>query len=392
MNNNDELNRQRIFLAARLIFLAFGIGISCWAPMVPFVKRSIGLDDAGLGVLLLMFGIGALGTMPLSGWLVQRMGSRRLTLVSGMLMAMTLPFLTFVSSSIVMGFILFLFGATTGALNVSINSQAVEIEKNSQRVLMSGFHCFFSAGGLLGAVIVSALLEYGAPLPFCGVFVALIVACLILTQCKNLLPKSSDSAVVPIQQKFNFFDGKVLFLGFLCFIAFMSEGSMLDWSAEFLLSSLHYQPAAAGIGYALFALAMTFGRFFGDRAINRFGALTIFQAGSFIAASGFIMTVYIPATFGYVQLLGFIFIGLGASNIVPILFSAAGKVPSASSSQALSVITTIAYTGMLMGPAVIGFVAQAFTLSFAFTGIAFLLVAVGLCGKALEAPIVLQGV
>lgn len=369
-------------VSARLIFLVFGLGLASWAPMVPFAKRRLGLDDAELGVLLLLFGIGALGTMPLSGLLVQRIGSRNLTLISGLLMAVILPFLTFVSNPQAMGLALFLFGASTGALNVSINSQAVAIEKRIQSVLMSGFHCFFSIGGLLGSVITSLLLEAGLPLFFCGLLISSVVGGFIFVKSKELLPQ--DESTVINKQKFNLKgQDKIIFLGILCFIAFMSEGSMLDWSAEFLISTQNYPSSLAGIGYVFFSLGMIVGRFFGDRMINQFGSLSIFRIGSLTASIGFFMVVYSP--WGHTQLIGFILIGLGASNIVPILFSAAGKVSTtSSSSQALSVITSIAYTGILIGPAFIGFIAQAFTLPVAFISIACLLLFVCLSGKAVE--------
>jgi MFS family permease len=173
---------------------------------------------------------------------------------------------------------------------------------------------------------------------------------------------------------------QVLYLGGLCFIAFMAEGSMLDWSAEYLHSNLDYEASLAGIGYALFSIAMAIGRFIGDRLIQRFGSMQIFQIGSLVAASGFLIVVNL--NWGYLELLGFCLIGLGASNVVPILFSSSGRLPEISSNTALTTVTTCGYVGLLLGPALIGFLAQATNLSFALAAIAFLLIAIGTLGRA----------
>ncbi len=369
--------------SARLIFLAFGLGISCWAPMVPFAKNRLAIDDAELGLILLVFGIGALMTMPLSGWLVYRFGTRFITLTSGLLIAAVLPLLTLASTPLSLSLVLFLFGTGTGGLNVSINAQAVIIESKSLLPLMSGFHCLFSTGGLLGVLIVSILLEMKLPLYFCALIISSIIFLIVISQWKNLLPQSEDRQSAGLQQTLAFPQGKVLFLGILCFIAFMAEGSMLDWSAEFLRSSLHYDASMAGIGYALFSITMACGRLIGDNLIRRFGALSVFQAGSLMAASGFLVVVNGGRTFE--ELLGFCLIGFGASNIVPILFSASGRLPATSPSYALAIVTTVGYIGMLVGPAFIGFVAEAMTLSFALGGISLLLMGVGLSGRAVVA-------
>lgn len=367
-------------LATRLIFLAFGLGLSSWAPMVPFAKERLGLDDAQLGMILFIFGLGALGTMPLTGWLVHRYGSRCMTVFSGCFVAGLLPFLALASSPLSLSVILFLFGAGTGLMNVSINAQAVAVESISPSPLMSGFHCLFSTGGLFGAIIVSGLLEINCPLPFCAAAISLIMAVLLISQWKHLLLTGKDEkAAASGRPKFSFPGAHVLLLGAICFISFMAEGSMLDWSAEFLRSERNYNPSIAGIGYAIFSIAMAFGRLMGDRLIKRYTVLKIFQAGSFLAAIGFVLVVY--PTVQHAELVGFCCIGLGASNIVPILFSASGRIPSMAAGFALTVVTTLGYTGALIGPAFIGFLAEATSLSIALGTVALCLLAVGTSGK-----------
>lgn len=376
---------KRACLATRLILLAFGLGMSSWAPMVPYAKMRLGVDDAQLGMILLVFGIGALCAMPVAGWLVHRFGSRPMTFFSGLVVIGLLPFLAVAHTSLVLSLVLFLFGASTGALNVSINAQAVEVESRSPVSVMSGFHCLFSTGGLLGALLVSMLLEYGVELFVCALVISVIMSLLLLSQWKNLLVEKRSQPIHNTPGKFVLPEFKILFLGILCFIAFMAEGAMLDWSAEFLRSVLHYDVSIAGIGYAIFSIAMASGRLFGDKLIEKFGILAVFQMGSWLAASGFLVVTYL--SWGYGELMGFCLIGLGASNIVPILFSSSGKFPSSSSSYVLTIVTTLGYVGMLGGPAFIGFLAQATSLSFAFACLSLLLLGVGMSGRKALAPL-----
>jgi predicted MFS family arabinose efflux permease len=366
--------------ATRLIFLAFGLSISSWAPMVPFVKERLGLDDAQLGLTFLLSGFGALGAMPLSGWLIHRFGSRSITLFSGLFVAGLLPFLASASTPFALSLILFLFGIATGALNIAINAQAVSVEAKSSVSLMSGFHCLFSTGGLLGALTISALLKADLALSFCALAISFVMLFLLITQWGYLLSKKEEK--VTTKQKvisFSFLNYNLFLLGLICFISFMAEGSMIDWSAEFLHSSLNYEPTVAGIGYAIFSIAMAFGRLVGDQLIQRFNVLSVFQVGCFLAAAGFALVISL--NLHYLELFGFCLIGFGASNIVPILFSASARVSTASPDMALTIVTTFGYVGSLVGPAFIGFVAEATTLSAAFACISFFFMAMGLSGR-----------
>ena len=376
-------------LATRLIFFAFGLCLSSWAPMVPFAKERLDINDAQLGMLLFVIGFGALITMPLTGWLVQRFGSRMMTVLAGLCVSGLLPTLAIAATPLSLGLVLFFFGAVTGLMNVSINAQAVAVEIKSQASIMSGFHCFFSAGGLLGALMVSALLEMNCPLPLCAAAVAFLIIYLLLLKRKHLLSASEEQKGECEKKRFSSPSPAILFLGLICFISFLAEGSMLDWSAEYLRSVRGYDPSIAGIGYALFSIAMAFGRLVGDQLISRFTILKVFQSGCFLAASGFFLVVY--PWFMRCELLGFCFIGFGASNIVPILFSASGRIPNANAGHALTIVTTLGYAGGLIGPAFIGFLAEATSLSLSLASIALCLIAAGSFGKrVIPAPFILD--
>lgn len=372
--------------AIRLIFFSFGLSISSWAPLIPFIKIGLELSDAELGMVLFIFGMGALLTMPLAGWLIGKVGSKGVVILSSLAVSALLTCLPMAPSISSLYLVIFFFGIATGAMNVSMNTQAVEIEIAHKMPIMSGIHGWFSIGGLCGAGLVSFLLERGYSLQNSMLAVAFAVFANMLLTWRYLLPniqqkqkEGAGAAKGPLR----FPESSILLLGGLCFIAFMAEGAMLDWGAEYLSSYCSYELAAAGYGYAIFSVSMAIGRFLGDGIIKKFGSLMVFQAGCFLSASGFLCLVGVKGA----ELLGFALIGLGASNIVPMLFSRTGSLKGVSSSYALPIVTTCGYIGILMGPAMIGFIAQATSLSLAFFAMASLLTAIGVLGRfAIPAP------
>lgn len=373
-------NWLRAFRATKLIFFISGVCLASWAPMVPFAKSRLALNDAELGLILLAFGIGALITMPLTGWIIHRFGIRNIIILSGLMMLCLLPLLTLASSAFSLSLILFLFGTSNGAMNVSMNSHAVAVEQASESPVMSGLHCFYSLGGLVGAASLSFLLESGFDLFLCAFYLSILMTIILVSQFRSILPEQNLSKD---KVKFEFPRGKIWLLAALCFIAFLAEGAMLDWSAVFLISSHGYEVSMAGIGYATFAVAMAFGRLIGDKWTKRLGPVGIVQLGTAMAASGLLLCT----TQLHLELLGFVLIGLGASNVVPVLFSCAGRMPGISPSMALTVVTTLGYAGILLGPAMIGFAAQATTLSFAFICVACLLLGVTFSARIVEAEV-----
>lgn len=381
----DKMISQNLNLARRatnLFFFISGIGISSWAPMIPYAKDRLHLNDALLGLVLLAFGIGALLMMPLTGWLVHRYGTRNIIAIGGVGIISLLPLLTIAPDAISLSVFLFFFGASLGASNVAVNSHAVTVEVKSGQQIMSSFHCLFSVGGLTGASFLSILLESGIPLFFCALIISSLLFAILFFQWKNLLPYSEDIRCENEKSGFSMPSGKVLFLGVLCFICFLTEGAMLDWSAVYLIYNQGYATAMAGIGYALFSVAMAFGRFIGDMLTQSMGSSRLLQLGSLITAAGLFLAVHPP--WFYAELIGFIMVGIGASNLVPILFSNAGRLPNISPSSALSVVTSLGYLGILLGPALIGFIAEASTLPLALSGVAFLMLLITFSSTVVE--------
>lgn len=368
-------------LSTRIAFFIAGLAMAAWAPLVPYAKARTGVDDGSLGLLLLALGAGSLVTMPLTGAIAGRYGCRRVILLAGAAVCATLPLLAHFASVPAMALSLFAFGAAIGSIDVAINIQAVIVEKASGRALMSGFHGFFSVGGIAGAGLVSALLWWQAPPLNAALSVAALLAVLMLFGSGGLLRYGDDRDgggsmwVMP--------HGIVIVLGALCFIVFLAEGAMLDWSALLLVSQRALDASVGGVGYAVFAAAMTIGRFNGDRIVQRFGPRWVMAVGGACAAGGFLLSALAP--FATATLVGFGLVGFGCSNIVPILFSAAGQQKAMPSGPAISAISTLGYAGILVGPAAIGGIARLGSLPFAFALLGLALVAVAASARIVAA-------
>ncbi len=358
-------------LSTRIVFFAAGLAMAAWAPLVPYAKTRIGIDEGTLGLLLLALGAGSLVAMPLTGAIAARYGCRLVILVALAVVCAILPSLAYLSSWMTMAFALFLFGAAIGTVDVAINIQAVIVEKASGRALMSGFHGFFSLGGIAGAGLVSLLLRlHWSPLG-AAVGVAALLVLLALVSSRGLLRQGDGSHG---DSPFALPHGIVVLIGALCFVVFLAEGAMLDWSALLLVTQRDLQPSLGGIGYAVFALAMTLGRFSGDRVVQRFGPRPIMVIGGICAAAGFVIGAMVPSTAA--TLLGFALVGLGCSNIVPVLFTAAGRQHAMPAGAAVSAISTLGYAGILAGPAAIGWIAHMSSLPLAFVMLGVALMAV----------------
>ncbi|HGM5493090.1 TPA: MFS transporter [Serratia fonticola] len=363
--------------ATRLAFFIAGLAMATWAPLVPFAKTRIGIDDGSLGLLLLCIGVGSIMAMPLTGLLTGKFGCRRVILLAGVALCIDLPLLVLMDSTLGMALALLLFGAAIGMIDVAMNIQAVVVERASNRAMMSGFHGFFSVGGIAGAGGVSALLWLGlGPLQATLIAVIAILALLFIAS-KNLLRESGGDKEGPM---FVLPRGWVMFIGLLCFIMFLAEGSMLDWSALFLTTLRGMDHSQAGLGYALFSIAMTIGRLNGDRVVNAMGRYHVLLLGSLCAAIGLALAIAIDSAMA--SLIGFMLVGVGASNVVPILFSAAGNQRIMPANLAIASVTTVGYAGILAGPAVIGLIAQISSLTFALACVAALLLVVTASAKA----------
>ncbi|WP_417773615.1 MFS transporter [Stappia sp.] len=367
-------NRPETRLATRLAFFAAGFAVACWAPLVPFAKANAGVDDGALGLLLLCLGIGSIVAMPVTGWVSARFGSRPIILAGGFALVAILPLLALVADPRLLGITLFAFGAALGAIDVAMNVHAVEVERDADRPLMSGFHAMFSVGGFVGAGGMTLLLSQGLT-PFtaslcCSV---LTLAAMVLAGPRLLRARGGDAPTFVAPR------GIVLLVAALAGITFLVEGAILDWSALLAVGMGLVDKSEGGLGYMLFASAMTLGRLTGDRIVARAGNRRILLGGGLTTVAG--IALLLTAPWPSLAMAGFALIGLGASNIVPVLFSIAGHQKVMPSGLAVAAVTTTGYAGVLLGPAAVGLVSRSADLPTAFWIIAVLMLAVPLLAR-----------
>ncbi|UOV06440.1 MFS transporter [Pseudoxanthomonas sp. F37] len=360
--------RERI--ATRIAFFMAGFAVSAWAPLIPFARRKLALDDAQLGLMLLCLGIGSVLMMPLAGGLAARFGCRRTILAAGTVICLCMPALMLAPSIPVLAVALAVFGASLGVLDVVMNLQAVIVERASGRAMMSGFHGMYSVGGIAGAGGVAGALALGASPLVAITGTAALAALLLATARGGLLAQGGEGD----HPAFALPRGRVLLVGAVCFAMFLSEGAVLDWSAVFLSTVRHADPATAGLGYVAFAVTMTLGRLTGDRVVQALGAFRVVVCGALVAASGFALVVMAASPLA--GLAGFALVGAGAANVVPVMFSAAGRQRDMPTHLAVAAVTTMGYAGVLLGPAALGLVASLTSLAAALGLLVVLLVAV----------------
>jgi hypothetical protein len=374
----EDVQQSRAKLATRLAFVAAGFGVACWAPLVPFAKTRCHLGDATMGLVLLLLGAGSMVAMPLAANLSARFSCKPIVFAAGIGLAVILPFLSIVSSPIALGVALFAFGVFLGSLDVAMNLHAVDVERVSEKPLMSGFHALFSVGGFLGSGFITFLLSRGIAPSSSTILSSVILVLLILAAHPRMLANQESTQ----QPLFAIPRGVVLVIAIFAAILFLVEGALLDWSALLLVGEHLVSAAHGGLGYMFFSIAMTFSRFTGDGIVARFGNRIVLTLGGVIAVLGLCSLLLAPVA--WIGLVGFVLVGLGAGNIVPILFRLAGTQHTMPKGLAVAALTTAGYGGMLAGPAVIGFLSKGIGLHNAFWFLAALLACVPIFGKYLS--------
>ncbi|MCB2378644.1 MFS transporter [Hymenobacter sp. BT635] len=375
------LNRAR--WAVTLIFFLHGLLFANWAARLPELEHRYGIVHRELGQVLFCNAVGAWCAMPLAGWLLPRLGSRRLTTIGALLFCGFIPGLALLHGIGELMVLFLVLGAATGLLDVAMNSQAILVENQRRQPVMSSFHAAFSLGGMLGAGAGALAAHYSLSfathlLSFSAVAVALVlVAAAALLPEENLHP--DDAAPDEARSGFRWPSRTVVALGVVAFCCMLGEGAMADWSTIYLVQDTQASPALAPLGYAAFSLSMAAGRLCGDWLGVQVGQRRLIVCGGLLALAGLLSLLVLPLT--TVGIGGLFLIGLGLSTIIPTVFSATGQQHNMAPGTALSVVSTIGYGGFLLGPPVIGWLADVLTLRLALgivAGLFGVLIAVGL--------------
>ena len=352
--------------AARAFFFIGGFGTATWAPLVPLLRERLMVGDDVLGMLLLCIGVGSLLTMPLSGALAMRLGCRRVVMTASILFAAILLLVSCVDALSLAVPIVLIFGAVMGCIDVVVNIVAVLVEKGIGRRIMSGMHAFWSLGGFVGAGLYGVWVGLLGLTPFQSTAIAAgLILLLTAVFGRHLIPYGGGGGALLALPR-----GIIVFVGMTAFIAFLSEGAVMDWGGVYLTTVRGMDLALAGTGYSVFSAAMLTMRFLGDRVVQRIGALPVAVGGALLAFGGILLVMFAPVD--ALLYVGFFAIGIGSANIVPVFFSLMGRQDVMPVSAAVSAVSTMGYLGILAGPAAIGFVSSLTTLQTAFAMLAAL--------------------
>ena len=367
--------------AVAAMFTANGFVMGAWAPQIPLLLPRHGIAEGTLGLLILVLGLGAVGSMLFAGRLIARFGGRRVLSVFSLALIPALPAVVFSPSIPVLAVFMAAFGAMAGCMDVAMNAQAVEVERRLHRAIMSSSHGFWSLGGFVGGGAGSFLIaQFGSEvqsLVTAGVTAGLVFAAMpFLLPTAQAAPVAAHATGTPARPHLLPRDLRLWLLGFMAFFSMVPEGAVLDWAAIYLQKELGSDAFRSGLAFACFAGAMAVMRFAGDHVRNRFGAVRTLRVSGLIGAAGLMGGAMAPSD--GVAIASFALAGLGVANMVPIMFSAAGNHPRVPSAVAISTVTMVGYCGILVAPASIGWVAEHVGFRPTYAALSLLLVVVAL--------------
>lgn len=365
--------------AISTVFLLNGAGIGLWAAHVPTVQARMGIDTGMLSMVLLTVAGGALLAMPLMGGLTGRWGTRRMVLLSGFAFATMTPLIMGAPSLPLLFIAAFLFGVSNGALDVAMNANASEVETARGLPTMSSFHGFFSLGGLFGAGIGGLLVGQGLGHGQGALMVGVVTAVVLALSAPRVM---GFAATHGAGSHFSLPRGAALGLGLLALLCFAVEGALVDWSALLMQERTGATPASAALGFSAFSIAMAACRFAGDRLIVRFGALRIMVVGGLAMFAGLALAV--ASTHFVLSAVGFALVGLGAANVVPLLFGAAARIPGMSAGNGVAAVATLGYGGLLLAPPVLGWVAMHSSIMVALGGLSLSGLVIALSARVIQ--------
>src|SRR3989442_7236449 len=318
--------------AVAVFFFINGAALASWVPHIPAIRSRHMMSDGQLGLVLLSMAAGSVIALPVAGWLVGRLGCGVMTGAAGIALCLALPLPVASPSVALLSLSLALLGACNGLLDVSMNAQAAEVEQRVGRPIMSLFHALFSLGGVAGALLAGGAMAVGigdVGHVRVSAFVALSAAVVALPGLAR--PRAAGDHAGPAVARPS---GTLLTLGILALLGLLAEGAMADWSAVYLHDTLGSSPSVAAVGFAAFSLALEAGRYTGAALVGRLGPRQVLRGSSAVAAVGLAAALLVghPA----IGVVGCALVGLGIANIIPVLFSAAARVPGVPPGRALA--------------------------------------------------------
>ncbi len=359
-NSTSSGQKRQARIAVSTIFLVNGFTLASWISRIPSIKDELGLSSGEVGTALMAMAAGAIVSFSIAGRLIDARSSAFTLLLSGFMMVAALPFVGLAPQMLLLMGALFVFGASNGAMDVSMNAQGVEVERFINKNIMSSLHGFFSVGAFCGAAFGAGMAHFDLdPLPHFLIVTA--VGAVALTRVRVWLiadqPDEREHEESPV---FAFPPRSLWALGALALFASMSEGAMADWSGIYLQDHLGTGKGFAALGFTVFSIFMLIGRFSGDWMVEQFGAPRIVRIGGLVGATGLGIATLIDQP--NAMLAGFGAMGIGLATIYPLVFSAAGNHPTLPRGRAVAAVATVGYTGFLAGPPILGWIAEFTTL------------------------------
>ena len=369
-DSSPQIPKKILRATVGVMFFLAGLTFASWASRIAGIQQKLGLSDAELGGILFTLPVGLMLSLPFSGWIITRIGSRKLLAFSMPLYAAALAGLGFAQTTLQLVAGLFCFGFASNALNIAVNTQAVGTEKLYAKPIMASFHGLWSLAGFTGAAIGTVMIGQGID-P--SVHFSLILLLVLIGLVISYRYLQDDTGSIQSGPVFVMPDASLMKLGAVAFCSMICEGAMFDWSVIYFKKVIHAENAWVAAGYTAFMSTMAAGRFIADWFSEKFGLKRTLQVSGSLTATGLLIAVFFPHLIPAIG--GFMLVGAGVSSVVPLVYSAAGKSGTMPTGVAIAAVSTIGFVGFLIGPPVIGFIAGAFSLRASFTLIAVM----GMC-------------
>ncbi|WP_324230914.1 MFS transporter [Lacibacter sp.] len=356
-------------IAVSVFFFCQGICFASWASRIPDIKTTLHLSEAALGSILLALPAGQLTMMPFSGKLVTRFGSKYVLRLAAVGYALTLITIGIANTPWLLALCLYVFGLTGNLCNISVNTQAVNAEALYGRTILASFHGVWSTAGFIGALVGLLMMR----LELLPMYHFMIVAAMVITLnifFQKYLILTPTSRTASSLKRFQMPKGLLLQLGLIAFCCLSAEGCMFDWSGVYFKEVVKVKGELVSLGYASFMIMMATGRFTGDRLAERFGRTKMVQISGVLIFTGMMTAVLFPNI--VMSTIGFLIVGFGVSSIIPLVYSTAGKVKDVASGIAIATVSGVGFLGFLMGPPLIGYIAELAGLRYSFAVIALL--------------------
>jgi len=369
-------------IAISAFFFCCGCTFATWAARIPSIKDKFHFNDKELGAVLFMLPLGSMVALPFAGWAVSHFGSRMMTFVSAMLYIILLLGIGYSPTVIILSSVLFLFGFWGDVLNIAMNTQAILVQKEMYtKPLMSSFHGMWSLGAMTGAfmsgLFMKAELSTNQHFWWTAAFISVIAIFFLFHLIKE------DTLISKEQKLFAWPDKTLLLLGAICFCCALCEGAMADWSALYYRQISNEAKGDVTTGYVAFTFMMAFGRLIGDWLIARLGYKSILMIDSLFIAAGLGLAIGVQHPLAVI--IGFGLVGFGVATIIPIVYSLSGRTKTMATSAALAAVSTVGFTGFLIGPPIIGFVAHEIGLRWALSLVLLLGLVILILGRKVKA-------